>query len=57
MTNGATFMLRCCQLGLSFDDLKHYTVGMIYDMLIEKVNDSEDYPVKGTQDDLRRILG
>lgn len=57
MTNGATFMLRCCQLGLSFEDLRHYTVGMIYDMLIEKVNDSEDYPVRGTADDLRRILG
>lgn len=50
-------MLRCCQLGLSFDDLQYYTIGMIYDMLIEKVNDGEDYPVRGTQDDLRRILG
>lgn len=50
-------MLRCAQLGLSDEALAGMDPGMIYDMLIEKANDQEDYPVKGTSEDLRRILG
>ncbi len=40
-------MLRCAELGLSLDLLDHMTVGMVYDMLIEKGNDREKYPYKG----------
>ena len=40
-------MLRCAELGLSLDLLDHMTVGMVYDMLIEKVNDHEKYPYRG----------
>ncbi len=50
-------MLRCAQLGLSDEALAGMDTGMIYDMLTEQANDNEDYPVKGTQSDLRRILG
>lgn len=57
MTNGATFMLRCAELGLSDEALRGMDMGMVYDMLIEKANDHEEYPYKGTQDDIRRIFG
>lgn len=50
-------MLRCAELGLHDADLATMTVGMVYDMLIEKANDAEQYPYEGTQDDIRRIFG
>ena len=40
-------MLRCAELGLSLDLLDNMTVGMVYDMLIERGNDHERYPYKG----------
>ena len=33
------FLLRCCQLGLSMDELNMLTIGLIYDMFSEKEND------------------
>lgn len=56
-TNGALFMLRCAELGLSDEALSQMSMGMIYDMLIEKGNDNEKYPIKATQDDIRRFFG
>lgn len=50
-------MLRCAELGLSDEALRGMDMGMVYDMLIEKANDHEEYPYKGTQDDIRRIFG
>lgn len=45
-------MLRCSELGLVSDEvLSSYTMGMVYDMLTEKANDHEKYPVLGTQED------
>lgn len=45
-------MLRCSELGLVSDEvLASYTMGMVHDMLIEKANDREKYPVLATQDD------
>lgn len=50
--NSAAFMLRCAELGLVSDVvLSSYTMGMVYDMLIEKANDREKYPVLATQED------
>lgn len=50
--NGAAFLLRCAELGLVSDEvLASYTMGMVYDMLTEKANDKEHYPVLATQDD------
>ena len=40
-------MLRCAELGLSREDLDDMTVGMIFDMMIERMNDLEKYPIKG----------
>ena len=44
-------MLRCKQLGLSFDELDHITAGDVFDMIIEQGNDNEEYPYKATQKD------
>ena len=40
-------MLRCAELGLSLEILDNKTVGMVYDMLIERANDREKYPYRG----------
>ena len=40
-------MLRCAELGLSREDLDDMTMGMVYDMLIERGNDGEKYALKG----------
>ena len=50
-------MLRCAELGLSGSDLDDMTMGMIYDMLIEKENDHEKYPYKATQEDIDKFFG
>ena len=39
-------MLRCCELGLSKEDLEEMTMGMVFDMLTEQVNDHEKYAKK-----------
>lgn len=38
-------MLRCAELGLNTLDLDEMTIGMVYDMITEKMNDSEDYAI------------
>lgn len=55
--NGAVFMLRCAELGLSDEALAGMTIGMVYDLLAEKANDQEEYPVIADQDDIDRIFG
>lgn len=39
-------MLRCAELNLSQEDLDDMTVGMVFDMIIEKGNDQEKYDIK-----------
>lgn len=56
-STGALFMLRCAELGLSDEALDGMTMGMVYDMLIEKGNDEEKYPYKATQDDIYAFFG
>lgn len=53
--NTALFHLRAVQLGLSIGDLELLSVGMVYDMLIERQNDGYDYPVLATQADIDRL--
>lgn len=53
--SGATFMLRCAELGLSREDLADMTMGMVYDMLIERANDHEQYSIRATQEDFDRF--
>lgn len=50
--NGAQFMLRCAQLGLSDEALGEMTMGMVYDLCIEQANDHHQYPYKATQADI-----
>lgn len=38
-------------MGISIEDLEHLTVGMVYDMMTERINDSVDYPIEATQRD------
>ncbi len=44
-------MLRCAQLNLSDEALAGMTMGMVYDLLTEKANDSEKYPYMASQED------
>ena len=50
-------MLRCSELHLTDEQLKEMSLGMIYDMLIEKANDQHDYPIKATQEDIKKFFG
>lgn len=51
------YLLRCIQLGLSIDDLKQLTVGMILDVYTELENNKNDNnPVhEATQEDMDRF--
>lgn len=53
--NTPLFMLRCVQLGISISELELLSIGMINDMFIESKNDSYDYPVMATQEDIDRL--
>jgi len=50
-------MLRCAELGLSRDDLDDMSVGMVYDMLIERGNDGEKYDLKGQPGTMKDFFG
>ena len=54
---GALFMLRCAEMHLSDKALSEMTMGMVYDMLIEKDNDQQNYPYKATQEDIDNFFG
>ena len=54
---GALFMLRCAELNLSDRALGGMTMGMVYDLLTEKMNDQEKYPYKATQEDIEHFFG
>ena len=49
--NTAVYLLRCIQLGLSYEDMEHLTYGMIQDIFIEADNDSLQYEYKAQQSD------
>ena len=38
-------MLRCAELHLSKEDLDDMTMGMVMDMVVERMNDHEKYPI------------
>ena len=50
-------MLRCAELNLSDEALAGMSMGMVYDMLAERMNDSEEYPYKATQHDIYVFFG
>ena len=51
------FMLRCAELGLSAEDLGSMSVGMVYDLLIERANDEEKYALKPAHGSMRAFFG
>ena len=53
----AQFILRCCELNLSWDMLDHVDPGTVYDMLVERANDYEEYPYKAEQEDYDAFFG
>lgn len=53
--NGNIFLLRAFELGIRLDDLEQMSMGEIADLLIEKANDSFEYPYKATQADINRL--
>ena len=50
-------MLRCAELGLSKEDLGDMPMGMVYDMLTEKMNDKEKYPIAAEPGSLKAFFG
>ncbi len=50
-------MLRCAELNLTDSALQGMTMGMVYDMLTERANDREDYPIRATQADIDAYFG
>ena len=48
-------MLRCVQLGLPMSDLDLLDVGMVYDLMIEKGNDGEEWDRKATPADFDKF--
>ena len=50
-------MLRCAELGLSDEALSNMSMGMVFDLFIEKGNDNHQYPYKATQKDINSFFG
>jgi len=50
-------LLRALQLGLRIPDLVLLSGGQLTDLMIEKNNDSYDYPKKATTKDYDRMFG
>ena len=48
-------MLRCKELGLTVNELENMDYGLVKDMLIERGNDSYNYPYKATQEDFDKF--
>lgn len=48
-------MLRCFQMGITLADLEVLSIGMVFDMLAERQNDSYEYKEHATQDDFDKF--
>ena len=44
-------------MGLSIEDLNYLTLGTVYDMMTEKMNDDYDWPLKATTEDVYALAG
>lgn len=52
-----TYLLRCKQLGLSIEELDCLSCGMVWDLIIEKDNDTYDYPIVAGQKEFNEFIG
>lgn len=50
------FQLRALELGIRKQDLRFYTCGQIFGILMEKSNDNYEWPRKATQDDINALF-
>lgn len=53
--NGAIFMLRALQAGLRLSELDELEEGQVLDIIIESGNDSAEYDLEATQEDMDRF--
>ena len=54
MTAGL-YLLRTLQCGLHVSDLKELSIGLVRDLFVESGNDSYEYPIIATQEDIDRL--
>jgi len=55
--NTALYLKNALGLGLRVDDLKYISVGMVYDLVTERLNDEYEYDYLATQDDFNKMAG
>lgn len=55
--NTPLLTLRALQLGVRLEELELLEVGELIDVLTESANDSYEYPVKATQEDMIGVFG
>ena len=53
--NTPLYLLRCLDVGLSMADLDEMSIGLVYDLWIEKGNDRLEYDQVATQEDFDRF--
>jgi len=53
----ALFELRLKELNISVFDADEYTMGFVFDMLTEKINDQAKYDRVASQKDIDMLLG
>ena len=51
MITTALYLLRCKQMKLSLYDMDALSIGLIYDMMTESINDEVEYQEIATQED------
>lgn len=55
--NIAQYILRTVEIGIRTEMMDHLTIGMLYDVYVEKLDDGEDWPLKATKEDYDDFFG
>lgn len=53
----ALLVLRAKQVGFTLDEIDSLTWGQLMDVIIESDNDNYKYPVQGTAEDYKKLMG
>ena len=53
----ALLVLRALQVGFSMDEMDSLTWGQLMDVIVESANDNYKYPLKGTAEDYKKLMG
>lgn len=51
------YLLRAKEMGLLIGELEELEHGDVLDMMAERANDGEEYPIAGTAGDLSKLFG